>query len=56
MLKKRRYILAAVLVLLLTAMAVLLVNARRGADAKPGAGGASFVCGEEIHNVRNALQ
>lgn len=56
MLKKRRYILAAVLVLLLTVAAVLLVNARRGADAKPGASGVSFVCREEMGNVRNALQ
>ena len=56
MLKKRRYIFAAVLILLLTLLAVLLLNIRRGADAEPGASGVSFVCTEGENDGKSALQ
>lgn len=56
MLKKRRYLLAAVLILFMVLLAVLLLHAGRGADAEPGASGISFVWAEVKHGSQSTFQ
>ncbi len=56
MLKRRRYILAAVVVLLLALLGVLLYQALRGIGAAPDANGAYFVMQEGQPHGKNAVQ